>query len=269
MTLSEALGKGKTLAFFSLVYVLAIITYWFKPWGVQNDLAQTIVYLLAPVLATGSALFLLAKYGLTGKRSLVFFTLLAGLIFLLAGEVIYVYFDYFLESRPFPTVADVFYLLSYPFIFLSIFIASRLLRESARSLSWQSRISLLVLFLLFGGVVAYSDIYLSYSTSESILVNAINLAYGLGDFLIIAGALGLFYLARHARQTAENYLWTGLVVGFGCITAADLLFANFNELYLSGNTIAVNIMDSLWMLGYTVIAFFIMNFVVKSIQTND
>lgn len=263
MTFAESVRRGKAIVFFGLFYWLALSTYWFKPWGTANGLAQTVVYLTAPILAVGASLYLLLQHGLTEKRSLLFFSLFAGLAFLLVGEGIYIYFDYFLGERPFPTVADAFYLLSYPFIFLSIAIAASLLRDSIRGANFRFRTVFWLLFLILAGLGGYFGVYLAYSPDETLLVNLINLAYGIGDLLIIAGAAALFYLARNARKTAENYLWTGVVVGFGSISAADMLFANFTDLYLSGNAIAVNVMDSLWMFGYTTIAFFIMNFVVR------
>lgn len=255
MGISEALETRKSQFFLALFYAIALVTYWLRPFGATNEVAQAIIYVAAPLFAVLAGLGWLAVYGMTQRKSVLYFSLLVGLSFLLAGEVIFVFYDVFLMEQPFPTIADALYLLSYPFLFISILLEIRLMGARVRGVN----ASILALFVLIFAVLAtvegYVGVYLAFDPSEPFLNNLISIAYGAADIFLIAGALAIFFFARHLRRTSETYFWTTIAAGFSSITAADILFANFNELYLAGNTLAVNVMDSLWILGYTVIAF--------------
>lgn len=260
MTIGGKTVNTRVIGFFIVFYLFAFITYWLKPWGTANQLLENLVYLTAPLLAVIAAAYLALTYGITRSKSLMFFSLTTGLLFLFLGEALYVYFDFVLKERPFPTIADIFYLMSYPFVLLAIFSESRFMHNTLEKANLRSGAIYGVIFLMLAAVVFWFGIVKAYSVEEPILNNIISTSYGAGDLLIISGAMYLLFLAGNIRLSAETYLWTGIVAGFGCITAADILFAEFNEVYLSGNFLAKNIMDSFWMLGYTTIAFFLMNF---------
>lgn len=259
----------KATLFFTLFYLITFVTYWLKPFGAQNALLENILYVAAPTLAVMSSLYLVVRYGMLGKKSLLYFSLFTGLGFLLAGEALFVYFDYFLRQRPFPTVADAFYLLSYPFIFIAMLIEASFMRISLRNTNLRSGVMFLAIFIILAGVAGYFGVYSAYAPEEPLVNNAISIGYGLGDLFIIAGAMYLLFLSRNLRRNQESYFWTGIIAGFGSITAADILFAKFNDLYLEGNVVAKNVMDSFWILGYVTIAFFLLSFTLKLIANRN
>lgn len=260
MTIAGRAVNTKAVLFFTLFYLISLFVYWIRPWGSNNALYENIVYVLAPFLAAASCLFLSVSYGMTGKKSLMFFALSVGLVFLFAGDALYVFYDFFLNEAPFPTIADVFYLLSYPFIVLAMLIESRFMRISLGRSDLRFGHAFLGVFAVIAMLAGYFGVYAAYSPEEPLLNNAIAIGYGLGDLLIVAGAMYLLFLAQNLRRSSESYFWTGIVAGFGSITAADIMFAKFNDLYVSGNFLAKNIMDSFWILGYVTIAFFLLNF---------
>ena len=110
------------------------------------------VYLLTPLIAIVAGFFTVRAYGFPSEHSRNFMLIIAGLGLWFVGEVIFS--SYTLAGiDPYPSIADIFYLLAYPFLMVGFYWESRSLKAR---LSSGDRVLFAVFCLLTAAVVFYT-----------------------------------------------------------------------------------------------------------------
>lgn len=252
----------------AIFYIISLVFYWVRPLGTYNELGRNIVYLLAPLMAVAFSMYLSAIFGSSGKRARVFRLMVLGILFLFIGEFSYVYFDFITRTKPFPSLADVFYLTSYPFILLGIISEILSVRPSIKKLKKSSIILGALIFIVVFICVAYFGVFLAFDPNAPLVNNIISISYGVGDLIIIGEGILLYLLAKNTRGGVISNFWLQILIGFIFILCGDILFAKFNDLYSATDYFYKNTLDSFWILGYTVLAsaFISLALETKSIQ---
>lgn len=240
--------------FLAVFYASALGIYWVRPFGSFNELARNIVYVLAPLFAVIFSMYLSFIFGASGIRARTFRLMFMGILFLFIGEVSYVYFDFIAHIKPFPSLADLFYVSSYPFILFSIIseilhVGPSLFKLNKKTIVIASMISIPTFVTFF-----YLGVYLVYDPAVSLINNIFSVGYGIGDLMIIIGGVFLYNLAQRAKGGKLSNFWLKVLTGFIFILCADLLFARYNSQYSATDYWFKNIMDSLWIAGYVVLA---------------
>jgi two-component system cell cycle response regulator len=142
-----------------------------------------------------------------------------------------------LESPPFPSLSDAFYLAFYPasYVALVLLMRSRV-KRFARSLWLDGAIGALAVAAIAAAAV-FQPIFDS-STGDAAAV-ATNLAYPLGDLLLLAFVVAVFGLAGWRPGRA----WSLIGAGLALMAVADVLFLFqvATETYIEGRWI-----DALW-----------------------
>ena len=165
------------------------------------------------------------------------------------GEAVWSWYVFFMSGAvPYPGLADIFYVAGYPVMFAGV-----LLLPHLRGGRWERvRITLDVL----AGAVALTAItwtfYLrgaiSIDASAALLENVVNLAYPVGDLILLIGLMILF--TRRSELQFDGRL---LVIGAGmaATVAADMtyVFLLDNGSYVDGAA-----MDAMWVGGYGLFA---------------
>jgi two-component system cell cycle response regulator len=140
-------------------------------------------------------------------------------------------------SPPFPSVADVFYLAFYPacYIGLLLLVRSRL-SAFGRSL-WVDGAMAAIASAALGAAVLFEVVLRSTDGSTGVIVT--NLAYPLGDILLISAVIGIFSLTGWKPDRT----WGLIGVGLGASAIADgvFLFQSATNSYAEGT-----ILDALW-----------------------
>jgi len=174
----------------------------------------------------------------------------AGMLALLAGDVIFAYLEVTAGS-PFPSSADVFYLLSFPLLGSAVLMALLGFRKSMRlapSIAWAGGITVVVTAVAWIPVLQP----ILADTESPPLLRFLAVLYPVGDFwLLLFPALALaIALARFAGGRLA-WPWWATVVGFSLVAAADTVFAVLvsADAYSTGSAV-----DLGWSLGYTAIA---------------
>jgi diguanylate cyclase (GGDEF)-like protein len=151
----------------------------------------------------------------------------------------------FVKPQSFPSVADAGYLGIYPLLYVGIVL---LLRQHARSIAgalWLDGITAALAAAALGAAVLVELVL--ETTDGPLSTVATNLAYPLGDVLLLAAVFGVFSLTgwRPGRR------WLLLGLGMLGLTLADAiyLFQTANGTYLRGTWI-----DILWPAGMLAIA---------------
>ncbi len=165
--------------------------------------------------------------------------LAAGQASFVIGDLLFVYFDHTGE-RPFPSLADAFYLAGYPIIVVGLFLFIR------RRLGGGDRSGLLDAAILTtsAGVLTWTFLMQPALVGQDMdpLSLAISGAYPLADLVLIGVTLGLL-VTPGARTTSFRLLITSLVL----MLVADQIYAlqSLSDTYQSGSPL-----DLLWLLAY-------------------
>jgi two-component system cell cycle response regulator len=151
------------------------------------------------------------------------------------GELLY---DFaYGASPPFPSVADVFYLGFYPPCYIGLLLLVRSRLSVFGGSLWVDGAMAAIASAALGAAVLF-EVVLG-STDGSTGVIATNLAYPLGDILLISAVVGIFSLTGWKPDRT----WGLIGVGLGATAIADgiFLFQSATNTYTEGT-----ILDALW-----------------------
>jgi hypothetical protein len=184
------------------------------------------------------------------------------------GEVLWVYYDFVIQATPYPSIADLFYLLAYPALFLGLWEQVR-----GSGVNWR-KFDPVIVFLfgiiavLLAGVATYFGIYLAYDQAASMFENVVAIGYGLADVVIILCALLVLILAWEFKGGNLMRLYLYIFFGFVMTLVADVGFAMYNPEYVAGSWWIKNTLDTLWIMQYLYFgsAFFTFGFSLKATQ---
>lgn len=179
------------------------------------------------------------------KISMIVFT--AGAICWFIAEQTWTVLELVFEQEPFPSIADMFYLLAYPFfiVFFISYLKSKNLRITKYTFLFSIIISLVFLIPSLHVLVGYYEGEPTFDVTVGLLYTILS---SILLFLILLG-IPLFV------KTDNSYFWTMIFIGFLLDTIADtlFLFTAIDDSYYNGH-----ITDLLYLIGYL---FFIGGFV--------
>ncbi|MDG7050789.1 MAG: hypothetical protein JRZ94_06270 [Nitrososphaerota archaeon] len=199
---------------------------------ISQDLA-TLVGNLGYIPITGAflilSLLIASRFGLTGNHGLAWFSFAAFAVSWFIAEMLWIHQELVLKEDPFPSAADIFYIVGYPFL-LMFFVAylqpvRAAITKKILGLSSAVSIGVLVpsLYLVLSDGV--------HTDSLNVILGAI---YPIFDAMVIIPAIigvVLFFKGQ------VNFMWTLVCLGTICLFAADtaFLFGQNEDLYYTGN----------------------------------
>ena len=193
------------------------------------SLISTPAFTIIPALLVSYTAFLtikLFKRNHPQAKAFLFFTI--GVSFLFIAEQIWQAYEYFWDGSPFPSEADIFYLVSYPFMVAFLFYTLKPILKLVSRNVWLFAIGLSFSFLIPSISAAYGDL------SEEVLANLIALAYPiLSSFQLVPAIVGIMYLSKKS----ENMVWMFFLFGFIIYSMGDTfyLFAELDGSYYDGH----------------------------------
>lgn len=148
-----------------------------------------------------------------------------------AGSLIWAYYNLVVKvSVPYPSFADVFFLISYPLWGLALW----RLHEQYNKDATQRAINESILIVMVSAVVIFAFLNRpDLSPDLGLMKNLLNVAYSLGDVLLVAMSL-----IELRSGLAKKYKGLYLLIGFFLLQAGgDFMFAyrNNNGLYWNGD----------------------------------
>lgn len=249
-------------------YIAAQIAYWILPIGGTKIMLQYFFLLTSLILAVAGGTYSLYKYGTHGTKANTLLLLTAGMFCWLMGEAIWTYYEYFLHINPFPSLADICYLLAYPLFFLALVREIYLARINWKSLSKSLIFMIIISTVLLFGIVLYFGVFMSYKPNEVMLTNAIAISYGLADLVLIVASMLLLILAWEFKGGELSRIWMTLFISFILVLASDILFAIFTNVYSTQGSFYRSLTDTIWILAYMLFAYALFNvgFCIKAAE---
>lgn len=237
--------------------VLLVLTglsfYLFTPVTLFN---QTL-YLIFPLLATIIAFMNFKKYGLASETGRVWLWLAVGLLSWFLGEFIWYAYKYFLGLDPSISLADFFYLLAYPFLFVGLYKEYQLAKSEAkggRKLAWLINAVALVVTAL----VVYFGIYKAYDPTADNLNNFFAMVYGVADLFLVFACLLVSKVSSSYQGGKFFRLWILMTAGFLVYLIGDVLYAIYREPYIE-EIRPYTCIDIIWVLGYYLLSIAMLN----------
>lgn len=173
-----------------------------------------------------------------------------GLIALFLGQGCFVVYQFVLglETPPYPSLADVFFLLAYPLLigalamFLRAYTASGFPIGPASERVWLAA-GVTVVCLAIGYPILMPLVRNPGAPLETLL----NVLYPVLDLLLFVPAVLLIRIGLRFRGGAVWKVWATLLAGFVFLCAGDTLFAYFSQL---GRTDLVDLVDATYLIAY-------------------
>lgn len=237
------------IGFFVVFYCIALSSYIFIGSGNMYSITN-VLYTFTPFMATVSAGYALYRYGFQGDRTKTFFLLTLGMLCWFLGEITYDFYQYILVEVPYPSFADVFFLLSYPLLLIGLLNELQIAHLSWSKITSANKFLFLVLTFLLSILVIYFGIYKAFNPDETLVSNIVAMAYGVGDFILLMAVMLLLVYVLEFREGLLFRTWFSLFLSFSCIIVGDILFALYNDAYQANNTFYKTVIDSFYMFGY-------------------
>ncbi len=151
------------------------------------------------------------------------------------GDIVY---DFVYGGRPpFPSVADGFYLAFYPACYLALVLLVRARLSSFNRSLWLDGVMALLAAAAAGASVLL-EVVLDHTHGRPALI-ATNLAYPLGDILLLALVVGVFALT--GWRPGRTWTLIGLSLILGTVADGVFLYQSSTNTYAEGT-----ILDALW-----------------------
>ena len=259
----------KTIFFLGLggYFLLTEAIYW-GPWsGAAVDLLRNILYLVGPAVAVLSGVWLVRVFGWGSRSASSLLLLTMGIGSWFVGEVIWMWYQLILQTDPFPSLADLFYLVGYPLLAVSLWREIGLAggvwtRQRTRVVIWSTLVGAMLGFLVF---------FLRLTSGEagaSLFEHSVAIAYAVGDVILLAASFVALLFVREYRGGRKAEFWLVLGSGFMATLVADTLFAIYTQEYEAGMLFYRNVLDALWIAGYILfaIAFVQLGWFLREVQ---
>ncbi len=221
---------------------------------ISQDLA-TLVGNLGYVPITGVFLALsvmiIWRFGLTGNHGLAWFSFGGFAISWFIAEMLWIYQELVIKEDPFPSAADIFYIVGYPFLLMFFISYLQPVRAAItrKILGISSSISI-------GVLIPSLYLVLGSGIHTDVLNATLGTIYPIFDTMVIIPAIigvVLFFKGQ------VNFMWTVMCLGVICLFVADaaFLFGQNEDSYYTGNP-----MEILFYWTYILFAFGIHNHLV-------
>lgn len=204
-------------------------------------------YLLVGAIASSR----LVKSFEPGTASRTAWSLLAlGLIVLFVGQACIAFYQFALgmDEPPFPSVADIFFVVSYPLVIGALLMFLRAYAASGFPTGPKAeRIWVGAGVAVFCALVGYPILKPVVTAPGEPLPTLLNVLYPVLDFLLLIPAVLLIRISLRFRGGAVWKVWATLLAGFVFLCAADILFAYFSHFDW---TELVDLVDATYLLAY-------------------
>jgi len=240
----------KTFYLLLVVFIGLTLIYQARPYLNDTQFAWISVpaYSIIPGFLSVSAGILAAKLSKIKHyqaKAFLLFAIGAGSWFV--AEQIWAVYDHVFNQDPFPSEADIFYLVAYPFYFIFLIIILKPIRQHI------SKKILFVSVIISGSLLfpALSFVAIDYQDDLSPEF-LIALVYPiLGSVLLVPVIIGILFLFKKRA----NYSWMLLLFGFITYSVADtvFMFTVLEEQYYDGHPV-----DLLYLYGIIFLSFSVM-----------
>ena len=179
-------------------------------------------------------------------------TLAVALLLTLVAQLYLAPFQLRLHESPFPSGADVFFVLSYPLLFAALVLFLKAYRAAGLPMPGAGeRLAVGVVMLVVLGGIAWRVLAPIAASGPWGWGTALNIFYPAADLVLLVPALHLVRASLAFRGGQLGRIWVRLLGGIVFLCGADVLFAYFSSL---GQSALDPLLHSLYLAAYCLLA---------------
>lgn len=159
------------------------------------------------------------------------FLLSLGMLANFAGQLSLAPFQVFRAETPFPSVADIYFVLAYPLLIAALLVLLNAYRESGFPVgSLAERAGIVVAVGVLAAVVALPVLRPLTQVGGPLLDRILTVAYPVLDLVLLLPLALLLRVALRLRGSHAGEVWLLLLSGFVFLCAGDICFAYFQSM---------------------------------------
>lgn len=250
-----------------VMFLMAAVFYYFPFFDSDQIDLRDVLYLFSALVPVLGGVYAMNYYGWGNVRAKTILFLTLGFLGTLIGEFLWILYDSVLGIDPFPSIADLFFLIFYPFVCLSLFNESLLAQDKKSKLSSFSIILIVLFSLALIAAVVYFGIFLTYDVDSTFVENVFVILYGVVDLFLVLFMIFVLKVTFAYKGGQLFYSWMFFFVGLLSLLTADVLFGMYSNAYEDGAQMIVGVIDMLWITSFLFngYAMFSMGNIVRSI----
>jgi hypothetical protein len=154
-----------------------------------------------------------------------------GLLSMFAGQLCLAPFQMVHGETPFPSVADLYFVLAYPFLIASFLVFLNAYREAGLPIgSAAERAAIVVGVGVIAAIAVLPILRPVAATGGPLLERILTVAYPALDLVLLIPLALLLRIALRLRGSHAGDIWALLLGGFTVLCVADITFAYFESL---------------------------------------
>ena len=222
-----------------IVAVIAIAHHWYiNEFPDEEELTIATFALSISLALVGVAALIVGKrYSSSEVFGKAYIALGIGFFFFTAGDLTYIYYGWFTEESPYPSFADVFFLMFYPFAAYHLI---KNIKYIKKKLSWGSKFGVVLVSATIVGIFGYMSI-------DVIEEEPFEFYFGL---LFVSVSAIIFSLALLGATVFQHSIlgsaWLILVGGLFILTVADVWYY---YLEIVEGYAGDHLVNTLWIMG--------------------
>ena len=218
-----------------------------------------ILYLVAPITAFLTGVFLLKNIGMKNSLGGSLFFLVLGMLSFSIGEGIWFFLDYIMGMDPYPSIADFFLLIIFP-----ISLVGLVMKIKTEKINWtfsffKKSLPIISILLILTILVFYFGIFNAYMPEDGLASNLVSMLYGVGDLILIFACFLVLIITIEYRGGKMFSPWSIVTLCYSVLLVADVLFSSNRNNYDS-SLVLKTIIDCIWMLGYFIFGIGMLDF---------
>lgn len=203
---------------------------------ISKEATKTVTDILY-VTITGISLaltsILASRFGNKGNHGKAWLFFLGAASSWFIAETTWTVYELAYNVNPFPSIADIFYIIGYPFLFGFLIHYLKPVRKMITK-------KMLVTAICISATISISSVYMTYSFDPSIKFAeyVLSTIYPIFDAILIVPALiGVFLFFRGE----VNFTWSLICMGILCFTIGDIGFkiTTFTNTYYTGHPVDI------------------------------
>ena len=229
------LHKSILLALIGTGLAILVATFFGKE---VVKIVTDILYIPVTGVFVAVASLMALRFRSTGSHGKAWLFFLVAAISWFIAETLWSVYELAYNANPFPSVADVFYIGGYPFLFAFLMYYLKPVRRAITK-------KMLATAIVISVGVTIPGIYMAYSSDPhvTLLENVLATAYPIADAIVFVPALigiSLFFRGE------VNFTWSLVCIGILCFTIGDLgfQFTTFTNTYYTGHPVDIILMWS-------------------------
>lgn len=245
---SERFSENKNAINYKILGIIIVIVILFHIFinfikSDDSDFIISIVSFINPLAVFISSLFIAKRYGFSDVFGKAYLSLSIAFMMVFLAEVTYLVYDLILGLDPYPSIADVFFFLLYPFTLIHLFLNIRFFNPKIK----RKEVLLLVTIL---SIILFSYVYFSLVDIEKF---NFDFYYGL---IFVTGASVTLIIALFGTMTFKEGLlgkaWLLILIGILSLTIGDVWYY---QLEITGDYSLTHMVNIFWYAGYWILVY--------------